>query len=90
MKICANIAYFILPDDIYPENIFGAKGYLDDVFLCLVTLKEIEKEYEIEEILEYWEDSPKLLRKLLSEDYKILVKEMDKILPLAQQYLGLK
>lgn len=90
IRLCATIAYFILPYDMYPEAVFGAKGYIDDIFLCLIVLREIEKEYEVEEILEYWDEEPELLHKLLHDDYENLKKDMDKIISKAHKYLGLK
>lgn len=83
------IAYFILPKDIFPEDIFGTRGYIDDVYLCLFILRKIEKEYEIEEILECWDGGVKTLKKLLNESYVELDKDFHYILKDILSYIGL-
>ncbi|MFH1824601.1 MAG: DUF1232 domain-containing protein [Candidatus Firestonebacteria bacterium] len=88
--VCSAIAYFILPKDIFPENIFGAKGYIDDIYLSLYVLKEIEKEYEIEEILDHWKYDLDLLKKLLERDFKLIDEEFGYILTEILEYVGIK
>lgn len=89
-KISSTIAYFILPKDIFPEDVFGPKGYVDDIYLCLYLLNQIKEEYEIEELLEYWDESPKKLKTLLKDDYKRLDKDFGYILNDILEYIGLK
>ncbi len=88
-KICSAIAYFILPKDVFPEEVFGAKGYIDDIYLCLYILREIEKEYELEELFPYWEGDIDLLKKLLKEDYEKIDKDLNYILKEILEYIGL-
>ena len=33
--INAALAYFVSPYDVYPEEVYGAEGFTDDIFLCL-------------------------------------------------------
>lgn len=88
-KISSTIAYFILPKDIFPEEIYGVKAYLDDVYLSLYTLNKIKKEYGIKELIEYWDKSPDILKKLLEEDYIELDKELNYILQEMLEYVGI-
>ena len=88
--ITSAIAYFILPRDIYPEEVFGVKGYIDDVYLCLHILKHIERVYEFEEILDQWSGSSKELKKLLDKDYSELDKKFNHRLKDMLDYVGLK
>lgn len=88
-KISSTIAYFILPKDIFPEEIYGVEGYIDDIYLCLYILNELKKEYGIKELLGYWEESPDLLRKLLGDDYQELDKELNYILKDMLEYVGI-
>ena len=37
----AAIGYFFVPDDLYPEEILGQIGYIDDVLLSLTVFQEI-------------------------------------------------
>ena len=88
--ICSSIAYFILPKDIFPEDVFGPKGYLDDTYLCLHTLRELKAELEIEELVENWDYDINLLKKLLSEGYDELDEEFNYLLKDILEYTGLK
>ena len=54
-KINAALAYFVVPDDIIPEEIYGPMGYVDDIYLCTLVLKEIQKKYGIELLKNLWE-----------------------------------
>jgi len=49
--ICACIAYFILPADVIPEDIYGPYGYVDDIFLCAFVADLVQREVGSEEIL---------------------------------------
>jgi uncharacterized membrane protein YkvA (DUF1232 family) len=37
---CA-IAYFVMPADIIPEELYGPYAYIDDIFLCAFVAREI-------------------------------------------------
>jgi uncharacterized membrane protein YkvA (DUF1232 family) len=37
---CA-IAYFVMPADVIPEELYGPYGYIDDIFLCAFIAKEV-------------------------------------------------
>ena len=87
--ICAAIAYFVLPKDIFPEKIFGVKGYIDDIYLCLYVLNQIKDKHGIEELIEYWDMDINILEKLLVEDYNKLNKEFNYILKDILQYIGI-
>jgi uncharacterized membrane protein YkvA (DUF1232 family) len=70
------IAYFILPEDIMPEDLKGPYGYVDDVFFCAFIAQQIRKELDSDEILTVnWDGSGPILA--LIED--ILAAETDLI-----------
>jgi len=73
-----SIAYFLLPHDLYSENIHGPKGYLDDVMLCLYVLNLISKRH-IDVLYENWILKPSKLDKLLNEDFDLLRRENNKL-----------
>lgn len=43
--ILASLGYFVLPDDVIPESIYGPFGFLDDMFLSCYTLELIKVKY---------------------------------------------
>jgi len=38
------VAYFVLPDDVIPEEKYGAFGYIDDLYLCVYSLEKLFSE----------------------------------------------
>lgn len=89
-KICAAVAYFILPMDIIPEEITGAYGYIDDMYICLYVLKDLEVEYEFEALADHWNRNIEELKILLVEDYATLEKELGDKRYRILEYAGLK
>ncbi len=49
--VIAAIAYFILPEDVIPEDKYGPMGYVDDLFLCAFVADQVMREAGSEEIL---------------------------------------
>jgi len=49
--VIAAIAYFILPEDVIPEDKYGPMGFVDDIFLCAFVADMVMKEAGSEEIL---------------------------------------
>jgi uncharacterized membrane protein YkvA (DUF1232 family) len=53
--ITAALAYFITPFDLFPEEIYGAEGYLDQAFICLWVISRLQDELPEHVISEAWE-----------------------------------
>lgn len=55
LDISAAIAYYVVPMDVIPEQIYGPYGYIDDIYITVYVIKKIANElgYEMLEIL--WE-----------------------------------
>ena len=45
LPICGAIAYYVTPEDIIPENIYGPYGYVDDIYLSAYVLKMIGEKH---------------------------------------------
>ena len=41
LPICGAIAYYVTPEDVIPENIYGPYGYIDDIYLSAHVLKMV-------------------------------------------------
>ena len=89
LKISAAIAYYVAPFDIIPETIYGPDGYIDDIFVCLVVIKEIEEEMGFEFLEDLWESDTEL-REVIDICYgkskDVVEDKIDHIL----RYVGLK
>ncbi len=68
--ISAVVTYFVVPQDILPEEVYGAIGYLDDLFLCAWAVKKLESEIGKEVLERNWKgkkDLTKLVDTILKE-----------------------
>ncbi|WP_407376140.1 YkvA family protein [Methanobrevibacter sp.] len=39
LPICGAIAYYVTPEDVIPEQVYGPYGYIDDIYLSAYVLK---------------------------------------------------
>lgn len=39
LPICGAIAYYVTPEDVIPESVYGPYGYIDDIYLSSYVLK---------------------------------------------------
>ena len=54
LEISAAIAYYVAPDDIIPEEIYGPYGYIDDIFISVYVLWKIAKEFGYDFLQNLW------------------------------------
>ena len=52
LPICGAIAYYVTPDDVIPENIYGPYGYIDDIYLSSYVIKMVASKHGYEMIQE--------------------------------------
>ena len=91
LKISGALAYFVVPNDVIPEEIYGPAGYIDDIFLCCYVLNDLEKKYGKNFLVEYWrgdEDIIEVLDYSFKKSSKIIKEKglKDEIL----KYVGLE
>lgn len=86
--VIAAIAYFILPEDIIPEEKYGPIGYVDDIYLCAFVANEVAKESASTEILaRNWEGKApidKLVKEILDREKELIGDKKERIM----QYIG--
>lgn len=86
--VIAAIAYFILPEDIIPEDKFGPAGYVDDIYLCAFVANEVMKQSGSSDILNRnWDgDVPaeQLIGEILARERELIGEQKERIM----QYIG--
>lgn len=86
--VIAAIAYFILPEDIIPEERYGAFGYVDDIYLCAFVANEVSKEAGSDEILvRNWDGGVpvvELIKEILDREKELIGEQKERIM----QYIG--
>lgn len=55
IKINAAISYYVVPMDVIPEEIYGAYGYIDDIFISVYVLKFLAEKYSFDFLQEAWD-----------------------------------
>jgi uncharacterized membrane protein YkvA (DUF1232 family) len=45
MLIHVALGYLLVPNDVVPEDVYGAYGYMDDMYLSCIVLSNIKKKY---------------------------------------------
>ncbi len=87
--VIAAIAYFILPEDIIPEDKYGPAGYVDDIYLCAYVANEVTKASGSPEILaRNWDGIASivdLVKEILDRENELIGTKKDRIM----QYIGL-
>jgi len=73
------VAYFILPRDVYSESVYGVKGFIDDLMLCLYVLNIIADRHGYDILYDRWNGKPNQLKNLLNKDYHSIIKENKKM-----------
>jgi len=86
--VIAAIAYFILPEDIIPEDKLGPVGYVDDIYLCAFVADLVMRATGSQEILtRNWDGKDLVLaviEEILRREKELIGDEKDRIM----QYIG--
>ena len=68
LEISAAIAYYVAPDDIIPEEIYGPYGYIDDIFISVYVLRKVAKEFGYDFLQNLWKHDTDL-KKVMDDCY---------------------
>ena len=88
IKLYAAMGYFVAPYDIYPEETFGAIGYIDDLLFALVVIKEISQEVGLEPLYDNWPGEIESLQMLLANSIENIKESHPKFYRQIQQILS--
>jgi len=60
LKISAALAYFVAPHDVVSEQLYGPMGYIDDIFISVYVLKDIEDDLGFGNLQSIWNGEEEL------------------------------
>ena len=89
LEVSAALAYYVAPFDIIPETIYGPYGYIDDIFICLYVLRDIERELGYKFLEDLWENE-RNLNEVMDECYSKSKAIVDDKIDYMLEYVGLK
>jgi uncharacterized membrane protein YkvA (DUF1232 family) len=83
-QIIAAIAYFVLPADVFPEDIYGPIGYIDDIYLCALVADRVMKQVGSDYILtRNWDGKmpvAPLIKEILNHEKELIGDNKDQIM----------
>lgn len=88
LKICAAIAYYVAPNDVIPESVYGPYGYIDDIFITTYIIKMLSDVYGYDILNGYWYgdvELEKIVNKSYERSKEVLENKTDEVL----KYVGL-
>jgi uncharacterized membrane protein YkvA (DUF1232 family) len=65
--VLSAIAYFMVSDDLFPEDKYGPLGYIEDLMVVCRVLELVAERNGMDLILNNWEKEPDLLTTILTE-----------------------
>ena len=75
LEISAAIAYYVAPDDIIPEEIYGPYGYIDDIFISVYVLRKVAKEFGYDFLQNLWKHDTVGVVEKLGDYIKLIVED---------------
>jgi uncharacterized membrane protein YkvA (DUF1232 family) len=79
----AAMAYFVHPYDIFPEDVYGAYGYIDDIFMAAYLLRQISSEIDKAIIQDHWMgdgDVMSIIENILSREKELVGENLPQML----------
>lgn len=88
LEISAAIAYYVAPDDVIPEEIYGPYGYIDDIFISVYVLRKVADKFGYEYLQNLWKPNSNV-KEIMDECYDNSLELLeDKVYPILV-YVGL-
>lgn len=68
-EICSAIAYYVVPMDVIPEQIYGPYGYIDDIYITVYVLRKVAEKYGYDLLQKVW-DFPNNVKEVMDDCYE--------------------
>jgi uncharacterized membrane protein YkvA (DUF1232 family) len=89
LRISAAIAYYVVPMDVIPEQIYGPYGYIDDIYITVYIIKQIGSEFGFNFLERHWEGEGKL-ELVVEECYEKSLEVLEDQTKIILEYVGLE
>lgn len=88
LEISAAIAYYVVPMDVIPEQIYGPYGYIDDIFITVYMIKKLAEDFGYDFLDKIW-DEDENLEDVTDECYQKSKEVLEDKTQLILNYVGL-
>jgi uncharacterized membrane protein YkvA (DUF1232 family) len=89
LKISAAIAYYVVPMDVIPEQIYGPYGYIDDIYITVYIIKMIADEFGFNFLEKHWEGEG-TLESVIKECHQKSIEVLEDKTEIILSYVGLE
>lgn len=89
LTVSAAIAYYVVPMDVVPEQIYGPYGYIDDIFITAHVIKLLAEEYGYAFLEKFWSGDSEL-KPMVDECYEKSIEILDDKIEEVLDFVGLK
>lgn len=89
LKISAAIAYYVVPMDVIPEQIYGPYGYIDDIYITVYIIKIVADEFGFDFLEKHWEGEGSL-ELIVDECFQKSLEVLEDKTKIILQYVGLE
>ena len=88
LEISAAIAYYVVPDDIIPEEVYGPYGYIDDIFISVYVLRKVADEFGYEYLQNLWKHDSNV-KEIMDDCYDNSLELLEDKVHAVLSYVGL-
>lgn len=88
LKLFAVMGYFVLAEDLYPESVHGAEGFIDDVMLALTVMSEVGQENGRAVLEQYWKSDVSELAACLDDYLPAMIEDRYDLYQRVMEYMG--
>ena len=88
LELSAAIAYYVVPNDVIPEEIYGPYGYVDDIFISVYVLRKVADKFGYGFLQNLWEfdsDVKEVMDECYTQSLELLEDKVGNVL----NYVGL-
>lgn len=88
LKLFAVMGYFVLAEDLYPESVHGAEGFIDDVMLALTVMSEVGEENGRSALEQHWKADPAELAACMDQYLPAMIEDRFDLYERVLEYMG--
>jgi uncharacterized membrane protein YkvA (DUF1232 family) len=88
LKLFAVMGYFVLAEDLYPESVHGAEGFIDDVMLALTVMSEVDEINGRSALEQHWKSEASELTSCLDDYLPQMIEDRYELYERVMEYMG--
>lgn len=87
-NVLAVLGYFVVPNDVIPEEIYGPAGYVDDLYLCCYILNSLMQKHGAALVERYWPEKNESAAEAIDYTFRVTEKALGEKVGEVLDYVG--